>query len=68
MLLCEAFAEGLDEGEEQGCASNCYGVLWRVDVAFAVAQRTVPHCWQWCGGQTHGFVVISQLQRILVDS
>ena len=64
MLLCEAFAEGLDEGEEQGCACDCYGVLWRADVAFA---RTVPHCWQWCGGQTHGFGVISQFRRVIVD-
>ena len=68
MLLCEAFAEGLDEGEEQGCACDCYGVLWRADVAFARAERTVPHCWQWCGGQTHGFGVISQLQRVITDS
>ena len=65
MFLCEAFAEGLDEGEEQRCAGYCYGVLWRAAVA---CERTVPHCWQWCGGQTHGFGVISQLQWVLADS
>ena len=65
MLLCEAFAEGFDEGEEQGCACYCYDILWRADVAFA---RTVPHCWQWCGGQTHGLVIDQLHESVLVDS